>query len=32
MEEIKMELIQELDKLKFFLQNDDVNCGKNDAD
>lgn len=28
MEEIKMELIQELEKLKFFLRNNDVKCGK----
>ncbi|MEG0133816.1 MAG: hypothetical protein RR782_06790 [Clostridium sp.] len=28
MEEIKKELVQELEKLKFFLQQRDVNCDK----
>lgn len=30
MEEIKKELIQELENLKFFLQTNDVNCVKNE--
>jgi len=29
MEEIKKELIQEFENLKFFLQTNDVNCVKN---
>jgi len=29
MEEIKKELVQELENLKFFLQTNDVNCDKN---
>lgn len=32
MEEIKMELIHELEKLKFFLRNNDVDCDKRDGE